>query len=72
MGIEETLVEKRTGVLRWLGHVEKINERRWPRKVKAAKVESQQGRGRLKFVWLEAVREVSLQEATKLEREKSM
>ena len=43
--IEETLAEKvDRRVLRWFGHVEKMDEERWPRKVKAAKVEGQQGR----------------------------
>ena len=27
-------------VLRWFGHVERMDERRWPRKVKTATVES--------------------------------
>ena len=39
-GIEETLVEKvDRRVLRWFGHAERMDERRWPRKVKAAKME---------------------------------
>ena len=43
-GIEETLAEKvdRT-VLRWFGHVERMDEGRCPRKVKAAKVEGRLG-----------------------------
>ena len=47
-----------------------MDEGCWPRKVKAAKVKGQQGRGRPKFGMLErvkrslAVREEGLQEAT--------
>ena len=40
MGIEETLalkVDRR--LLRWFGHIERMDEKHWPRKVKAAKVE---------------------------------
>ena len=49
-----------------------MNEGRWPRKVKAAKVEGQQGRGRPRFGWIDgvkralAVREAGFQEATEL------
>ena len=38
-GIEDTLAEKvGRRVLRWFGHVERMDEGSWPRKVKAAKV----------------------------------
>ena len=44
---EETLAEKvDRRVLRWFGHVERTDEGRWPRKVRAAEVEGRQGRGR--------------------------
>ena len=62
----------------WFGHVERLDEGRWPRKVKAAKVEGQQGRGRPRFGWLDgvkralAVMEVGLQETTQLVRERSV
>ena len=47
-GIEETPVEKvDRRVLRWFGHVERMDEGRWPRKVKAATVEDHQGKGNL-------------------------
>ena len=55
-----------------------MDEGRWPRKVKAAKVEGRQGRGRPKFGWLDgvkralAIREVGLQEVTQLARERSV
>ena len=55
-----------------------MDERRWPRKVKAAKVEGRLGRGRPRFDRLDgvkrasAVREVGLQEATQLAREMSV
>ena len=69
-GIEETFAEKvDRRVLRWFGHVERMDEGRWPRKVKAAKVEGRQGRGRSRFGWLDgvkralAIREVGSQEA---------
>ena len=51
-----------------------MDEGRWSRKVKAAKVEGRQGRGRPRFGWLDgvkralAIREVGLQEATQLAR----
>ena len=49
-GIEETLAEKvDRRVLRWFGHVERMDEGRWLRKVKAAKVEGRLGRGRPRF-----------------------
>ena len=54
-------------MLRWFGHVERMDEERWPRKVKAVKVEGRQERGRPRFGWLDgvkralAVREVGLQ-----------
>ena len=42
--MEETLAEKvNRKVLRWFGHVERMDEGRWPRKVEAAKVEHQRG-----------------------------
>ena len=70
-GIEETFAEKvDRRVLRWFGHVERMDEGRWPRKVKAAKVEDRLGRGRPRFGWLDgvksalAIRKVGLQEAT--------
>ena len=78
-GIEETLAEKvDRRVLRWFGHVEKMDEGRWPRKVKAVKVEGLLGRGRPRYGWLDgmkrtlAIREVGLQEATQLAREMSV
>ena len=53
-GIEETLAERvDRRVLRWLGHVESMDEGLWPRKVKAAKVGGEQGRGRPRFCWFE-------------------
>ena len=53
-------------------------EVRWSRKDKAAKVEGRQGRGRPRFEWLDgvkralAIREIGLQEATQLARERSV
>ena len=77
--IEETLAEKvDRRVLRWFGRMERLDERQWPRKVKAAKVEGRQGRGRPRFGWLDrvrralAIREVGLQEATQLAIERSV
>ena len=58
--------------------MERIDEGRWPRKVKAATEEAQQGRGRPRFGWLDevkrtlAVREVGLHETTQLARERSV
>ena len=56
-----------------------MDEGRWPRKVKAANVDGQQGRGRPRFDFLNRVkrslvlREVILQEeSTQLAREKRM
>ena len=78
-GIEETLAEKvDRRVLRWFGHVERMGEGRWPRKVKAAKVEGRLGRGRPRFGWLDgmnralAVKEVGLQEAIQHARERTV
>ena len=78
-GVEETLAEKvDRRLLRWFGHVERLDEGRWPRKVKAAKVEGQLVRGRPRFGWLDgvkralAIREVGLQEATQLARERNV
>ena len=49
-GIEETLAEKvDIRVLRWFGHVEMMDEGRWPRKVKTAKVDGRLRRGRPRF-----------------------
>ena len=46
-GIEETLAEKvDRRVFRWFGHVERMDEGRWMRKVKAAIVDGHQGRER--------------------------
>ena len=46
-GIEEILAEKvNRRVLRWFGHVERMDEGRWMRKVKAAIVDGHQGRER--------------------------
>ena len=77
--IEETLAEKvDRRRLRWFGHVEMMDEGRWPRKVKAANVEIRQGRGRPRFGWLDgvkktlAIREVILKEATQLTGERSV
>ena len=78
-GIKETLAEKvDRRVLRWFGHVKSMNERCRPRRVKAAKVEDLQGIGRHRSGGLDgvkrafAVREVGLQEATQLARERSV
>ena len=78
-GIEESLAEKvDRRVLRWFGHVERMDEGLWPRKVKAAKVEGRLGRGRPRFGWLDgvrralAIREVGLQEAKQLASERSV
>ena len=78
-GIEKTLAEKvDRRVLQWFGHVERMDEERWPRKVKAAQVEGRLGRGRPRFRWLDgvkralAIRDVGLQEATQLARERSV
>ena len=79
-GIEETLAENKVDrrVLRWFGYVERMDEGRWPRKIKAAKVEGRLGRGRSRFGWLDgvkreiAIREVGLQEATQIARERSV
>ena len=55
-----------------------MDEGRWARKFKVAKVEGRQGRGRPRFGWLDgvkralAIREVGLQEATQLARERSV
>ena len=55
-----------------------MDEGRWPRKVKAAKVEGRQGRGRPRFGLLDgmkralAIRDVGLQEATHFARERSV
>ena len=66
-GIEKTLAEKvDRRVLRWFGLVERMDEGRWPRKVKAPKVEDRQERKVL------AIRKVGLQEATQLSRETSV
>ena len=66
--VEETLAEKvDRRVLRWFRHVERMDEGRWPRKLKAAKVEGRLGRGKPRFGWLDgvkmalAIREVGLQ-----------
>ena len=49
-GIEEILAEKvDIRVLRWFGHVERMDEGRWTRKIKAAKVEGRKERGRPRF-----------------------
>ena len=78
-GIEETLAEKiDKRVLRWFGNVERMDDGRWPRKVKAAKVEGRLGRGRISFGWLGgvkrelAIREEGFVEATQLARERSV
>ena len=58
--------------------MERMNGRRWPRKVKAIKVEGQLGRGSSKFGWFDvgkralAVTDVGLQEATQLARKRSV
>ena len=65
-------------VLRWFGHVERIDKGHRPRKIKAAKVEGRSGRGRPRFGWLDgvkralAIREVGLQEATQLAKERNV
>ena len=38
--------------------MEKVDELRWPRKVKAAEVEGQQRKGRRRFGWLDGVKRV--------------
>ena len=64
--------------LLWYGHVERMDERLWPRKVKAAEVKGRHGKGRPRFGWLDgvkrdlAVRVVGLQQATQLAREGSV
>ena len=77
--IKETIAEKvDRRVLRWFGHVEMMDERRWPRNFKAAKVEGQQRRGEPLFGWLDGVqralanRECGLHEAMQLARERSV
>ena len=58
--------------------MKRVVEGRWPRKVKAAKMESSLGRGKPRFGWLDGVkralafREVGLQKATQLAREWSV
>ena len=58
--------------------MERMDEGRWPRKVKVAKAKGLQGRGRTRFGWLDgvkrvlAIREIGLQEATHLARERSV
>ena len=66
-GIEETLAKKvDRRVLRWCGHVERVDKKCWPRKVKAVTIECHQERGRPKFDLVEwgksalAVRDVGL------------
>ena len=55
-----------------------MEEGRWPRKVKTAKVEGRLGRGRPRFGWLDgvkralAIRELCLQEVTQVARERSV
>ena len=78
-GIEERLAEKvDRRVLRWFSHVKRMDEGRWPRKVKVATVEGQQERGRPRFGWLEwvkwasAVRKKGLQDEMQLARERSL
>ena len=43
-------------MLRWFGHVERVDEGRWPRKVKAAKLEGRLGIGKPRFGWLDGVK----------------
>ena len=43
-------------MLRLFGHVEMMDEGRWPTNVKAAKKEGQQGKGRLRFCSLDMVK----------------
>ena len=58
--------------------MERIDEGHWPRKVKVAKLETQQGRETPWFGWVHrmkrvlAVREEGMHEATKLSRERSV
>ena len=65
-------------VLRWFGHVERMDEGSWPRKGMAAEVEGRLGRGRPRSVWLAGVkralafREVGRQEETQLAGERSV
>ena len=55
--IEAILAEKKDKkVLRWFGHVERMDEGHWPRKVKATKVEGREGRGRPWFGWLDGMK----------------
>ena len=50
--IDEALAKKvDRRVLRWFGHVERIDEGRWPRIVKAAKVRGRQRIRRPRFGW---------------------
>ena len=77
--IEETVPEKvARRALRWFGHVEKMDESRWQRNIKAALVECHQGRGGLRFFRLGEmkrtldVREEGLQEATQFARERTV
>ena len=59
-GIEETIAGKvDRKMLRWFGHIERMNEGCWPRKVEVATVEGHQGRGRPRFGWLKRASAVS-------------
>ena len=56
MEIEETLAEKMDRrLLRWFGYIERIDEGRWPRNVKAAAAQSHQKKERPRFEWLNRV-----------------
>ena len=55
--IEETLTKNvDIRVVRWFGHVERMVEWHWPRKVKAVKVKGQKGKCWPTFGWLDGVK----------------
>ena len=44
-------------VLRWFGHVERMDNERLLKKVRSAKVDGRSARGRPRFGWMDGVRE---------------
>ena len=55
-GIEPELASRADQrVLRWLGHVERMNAYRMSRRVLMAEVSGGRARGRLKFGWMDGV-----------------
>ena len=55
--MEETRAERvDRKVLGWFGHVERMEEEQWPRRVREAEVEGDTGRGRLVFGQMDGVR----------------